>query len=51
MPFFITLGLLVGAAAGYLLYQYHSRAFVADDAAEQEPAAREREAEGTLKAA
>lgn len=51
MQFFITLGLLVAAAAAYLLYQYRSRAFAGDESAEQEPAAREHEGESTLKAA
>jgi hypothetical protein len=49
MQFFITLGLLVTAAAAYLVYQYRSRAFIADDAADPPPQAEP--ADTTLKAA
>lgn len=58
MQFFITLGLLVTAATAYLVYQYRSRAFVADDAlgaahgaAATEPSGGPDPADGTLKAA
>jgi hypothetical protein len=49
MQFFITLSVLAAAAAAYLLYQYRSRAFVADDPTE---AQRQSESpDSTLKAA
>jgi hypothetical protein len=53
MQFFITLSLLVAAATAYLVYQYRSRAFVADDAhgAAPEQPAQQEPADSTLRAA
>ena len=49
MQFFITLSVLAAAAAAYLLYQYRSRAFVADETADAP--AKPEPADSTLKAA
>jgi hypothetical protein len=49
MPFFITLSVLAAAAAAYLLYQFRSRAFVADDTPDAQ--AKPEPSDTTLKAA
>jgi hypothetical protein len=49
MQFFITLSVLAAAAAAYLLYQFRSRTFAADDSADAQ--AQPEPADSTLKAA